>query len=626
MGLFDLLRRRSGNQGRKCPACGNSYARDVQFCPRDGATLDDKATTYDGFISYRRENGAHAAQVIRLMVEKLSGKKLFLDVDELGAGRFDERLLEIIENAPAVILILSPNCLERCRNPDDRLAREITHAFEHKKTFIPVMVDGFTFPDAAFMASLPPALAALPNYQAVPYDPRYAEASARKILAYMIQPPEGGGVEARPGCAEPGAGKASAQPEPPRPSTAKPNAERTASDANSRPEPSRPNTARRQYHRALGQQQVAGTLATSRVACCTCNPVSVCAPITVSASSGAPVKGVWVPVGVSTSRDYHPVAAGSQEPKVAQLKASDAIELLRQHRDDAKVGKTTLADQGDGDHVECSVFAPPEAGIGEDLLVQVFAHCPEQSAEAAVLARQFDPDSTKRGFRTLERIIPRGTPLAFHLEIPTLVVDEPIQTLIWSGRAESVQFAVSVPPGRRQGTAIGTVIVSVRSVPVGHIKFILKVSMEQAREPRPVPLGDQAQTYSMAFISYAAADRARVIPRVQMLRAMGIDFFQDVLDLEPGARWEQKLYGHIDACDLFLLFWSSAAKDSEWVMREVTYALKRKGGDDLAPPEIRPVIIEGPPIVPPPQILSHLHFNDSLAYFLAAEVQAGATR
>ncbi len=70
-------------------------------------------------------------------------------------------------------------------------------------------------------------------------------------------------------------------------------------------------------------------------------------------------------------------------------------------------------------------------------------------------------------------------------------------------------------------------------------------------------------------------------------------------------------------CDLFLLFWSNAAKQSDWVLKEVHYALGRKGDDDTAPPEIMPVIIEGPPVVEPPPELAHLHFNDRLLYVMA---------
>jgi len=68
-----------------------------------------------------------------------------------------------------------------------------------------------------------------------------------------------------------------------------------------------------------------------------------------------------------------------------------------------------------------------------------------------------------------------------------------------------------------------------------------------------------------------------------------------------------------DRCDLFLLFWSQHAKDSTWVRREVEHALARQHGDELAPPEIRPVILER---VKPWDELAHLHFDDRALYFM----------
>ena len=108
-----------------------------------------------------------------------------------------------------------------------------------------------------------------------------------------------------------------------------------------------------------------------------------------------------------------------------------------------------------------------------------------------------------------------------------------------------------------------------------------------------------------------------VLKRVQMLERVKIDFFQDVLSLEPGERWAKALYKNIDRSDVFLLFWSSNAKKSKWVLREVRYAMNLHGGDDLAPPEIVPVLIEGPPPVAPPPELKDLHFNDKFLYFIA---------
>jgi hypothetical protein len=116
-----------------------------------------------------------------------------------------------------------------------------------------------------------------------------------------------------------------------------------------------------------------------------------------------------------------------------------------------------------------------------------------------------------------------------------------------------------------------------------------------------------------------------VLKRAQALRAAGVDFFNYLLSLEPGERWEQRLYGEIDRCDVFLLFWSRAARESQWVRKEIEHArdAARVTG---RPAEILPIILEGPPPPPPPDALADLHFNDPLCYVIAAEEKLNALR
>jgi hypothetical protein len=131
-------------------------------------------------------------------------------------------------------------------------------------------------------------------------------------------------------------------------------------------------------------------------------------------------------------------------------------------------------------------------------------------------------------------------------------------------------------------------------------------------------LGDSARRYQYAFLSYASADRVEVLKRAQALKAIRIGFFQDLLHLEPGERWQRRLFEEIDKCDLFLLFWSSSAARSDWVLKEAQYALNRcrSSADQL--PEITPIVLEGPPIPTPPNELAEIHFNDALRYVIAA--------
>jgi len=269
------------------------------------------------------------------------------------------------------------------------------------------------------------------------------------------------------------------------------------------------------------------------------------------------------------------------------------------------------------DTVVCTVFAPPVAAPGDRILVQAFAHLPEDADDARAIAKEMDIKARRRMYQSLWTPVPTGSRLDFELQMPGLKIDNPVQPLIWNRRAEAVAFGVEIPDETPAGAIIGTVHISLNAAPIGCVKFKLQIDRAAPTPATNEPRGDQVQRYRVAFISYASKDRDEVLARVQMLSAVGIRYFQDVLSLEPGDRWAQRLEVGIDDCDLFLLFWSSGAKQSEWVRREVRYALDRKRGSDLRPPEIRPVLLLERPIAEPWEELAHLHFNDRLLYFMS---------
>jgi hypothetical protein len=150
------------------------------------------------------------------------------------------------------------------------------------------------------------------------------------------------------------------------------------------------------------------------------------------------------------------------------------------------------------------------------------------------------------------------------------------------------------------------------------LAFALQVNrLQDSTNPVSDLHGDWARRYQYAFLSYASADRSEVLKRAQALRAVRVDFFHDLLSIDPGEQWAPRLFQEIDRCDLFLIFWSSNAAKSEWVRRESEYALDRrkKSVDDL--PDIAPIILEFP-IPAPPESMRGIHFNDSLGYIIAA--------
>lgn len=165
-----------------CNICKAENLDISKFCCICGMSLNEETDHYDGFISYRRDGGSETARLVKVLIENMADKKLFLDVDGLSTGLFDERLLRIIKNSENFILILSPGCLDRCGNEDDWLKREISYAIRHDRNIIPVMKEGFCFPCDK---KLPSDIIKLPRYNAVPYNHKFIDATIRDILRFM---------------------------------------------------------------------------------------------------------------------------------------------------------------------------------------------------------------------------------------------------------------------------------------------------------------------------------------------------------------------------------------------------------------------------------------------------------
>ncbi len=109
------------------------------------------------FISYRRDGGAELARLVRDALEQ-RGYSVFIDVEDLRSGPFNTALYQVIEAATDVLVILTPNCLDRCQNADDWVRLEIAHAFKCKKNIIPITANGFEWP----AQSLPDDICDLP--------------------------------------------------------------------------------------------------------------------------------------------------------------------------------------------------------------------------------------------------------------------------------------------------------------------------------------------------------------------------------------------------------------------------------------------------------------------------------
>ena len=114
---------------------------------------------YDIFISYRRSS-YDAANLIATRLES-AGYSVFFDMEKLRSGKFNEQLYNVIDNCKDFVIVLPPEALDRCINEDDWVRLEACRAMQAKKNIIPVMLNGFVWPN-----QMPAGMEELCKYQA----------------------------------------------------------------------------------------------------------------------------------------------------------------------------------------------------------------------------------------------------------------------------------------------------------------------------------------------------------------------------------------------------------------------------------------------------------------------------
>ena len=107
---------------------------------------------YDIFISYKRKSLATANNLYYRLTTR--GYFTFFDLEEMRRDNFNTQLLQYIENAKDIFVILEEGSLDGCKLDDwekkDWFCHEIAYALEKKKNIIPMMIGGFEMPPEDF--------------------------------------------------------------------------------------------------------------------------------------------------------------------------------------------------------------------------------------------------------------------------------------------------------------------------------------------------------------------------------------------------------------------------------------------------------------------------------------------
>ncbi|GAB6030041.1 hypothetical protein CHUAL_005725 [Chamberlinius hualienensis] len=137
----------------------------------------------DVFVSYRRSNGSQLASLLKVHLQ-LRGFSVFIDIERLEAGKFDNKLLQSIKNAKNFLLVLTPSALDRCVGDDetkDWVHREIVTAIESQCKIIPI-IDNFQWPDPT---ALPEDMRAVCYFNGIRWIHDYQEACVDKVIRFI---------------------------------------------------------------------------------------------------------------------------------------------------------------------------------------------------------------------------------------------------------------------------------------------------------------------------------------------------------------------------------------------------------------------------------------------------------
>ena len=152
-----------------------------EFSITDEASNFDK--TLDVFISYRRSTGSQLASLLKVHLE-IRNLSVFLDVDGLVSGKFDNNLLQSIQSAQHFVLVLTPGSLDRCFGDEEQrdwIHKEVACALTSKCNIIPVF-DNFVMPDPEL---LPNSMKALTSYNGIKWIHDYQDACVDKIDRFI---------------------------------------------------------------------------------------------------------------------------------------------------------------------------------------------------------------------------------------------------------------------------------------------------------------------------------------------------------------------------------------------------------------------------------------------------------
>lgn len=209
----------------------------------------------------------------------------------------------------------------------------------------------------------------------------------------------------------------------------------------------------------------------------------------------------------------------------------------------------------------------------------------------------------RRVAQVARRAIPTGTLITATPYLPGFQFNPPQIAVGFFEEWHRFDFKMRSVDAPSYQSANGLLTFTVDGIIVADVPLSVFVTPDESVANAPNVLTTQ-KLYDSIFCSYSHTDTV-IIERVERVyRALGLDFLRDVHTLRSGQHWSDEIYAMIDKANIFQLFWSHTAAQSQYVEKEWRYALKLNRDEVNF---IRPVYWQAPmPDVP--SDLGHIHF------------------
>jgi len=268
--------------------------------------------------------------------------------------------------------------------------------------------------------------------------------------------------------------------------------------------------------------------------------------------------------------------------------------------------------EGSTEPVRFTSYHPARMASGKWHKLLAYIHLPEVAEaihEDSRAALGPEAPNYGKGRDTATETILREAEITVVPEMSGVRFNPPRQTILWLEDWHRADFRMQANPADPEFEAENTVFGKVRFY-VGPIlvaetnmaTYITEEGYDLSVEPPQAQVG--TDPYRDIFVSYSHDDDALVALVEKHIETLGDRMLRDVHELRSGEEWDPRLLELIEVADIFQLFWSHTAKDSQYVEKEWRHALSLNRKHF-----IRPVFWEDP-MPKPPEELGHIHFDE----------------